>query len=174
MEKGARRIFLCGFMGCGKTSVGQALSFRLHWDFLDTDSMIEKREKKKIPQIFAEKGEAAFRKMEEETAAILGKRKKAVISTGGGFLIHPETLKALRESSNGYETIVFLDCSFETCYRRIKSSDRPLVKNNTKEQLEEIFKNRREIYKKEADIVVKNEGIISAAVEDILERVIIL
>ena len=53
VKKGVQRILLCGFMGCGKTSVGQALSFRLKWEFLDTDAMIEKRQGRKIPEIFA-------------------------------------------------------------------------------------------------------------------------
>ena len=69
VKKGVQRILLCGFMGCGKTSVGQALSFRLKWEFLDTDAMIEKREGRKIPEIFAQDGEAAFRQMEAQTAA---------------------------------------------------------------------------------------------------------
>ena len=64
--KGVHQILLCGFMGCGKTSVGQALSFRLRWEFLDTDAMIEKREGKSIPQIFSQQGEPAFRQMEQQ------------------------------------------------------------------------------------------------------------
>ena len=86
-QKGIQQILLCGFMGCGKTSVGQALSFQLRWEFLDTDAMIERRQGISIPEIFAAQGEEAFRKMEEETAQLLGKRKNAVISTGGGFLM---------------------------------------------------------------------------------------
>ena len=88
VKKGVQRILLCGFMGCGKTSVGQALSFRLKWEFLDTDAMIEKREGRKIPEIFAQDGEAAFRQMEAQTAASLGRRRNTVISTGGGFSDH--------------------------------------------------------------------------------------
>ena len=157
VKKGVQRILLCGFMGCGKTSVGQALSFRLKWEFLDTDAMIEKREGRKIPEIFAQDGEAAFRQMEAQTAASLGRRRNTVISTGGGF-----------------EAIVFLDCSFETCYRRIQTSDRPLVRNNTKEGLEEIFNARREKYLSVADVVIQNEGIISSTVEEIVENLAIL
>ena len=85
--KGVHQILLCGFMGCGKTSVGQALSFRLRWEFLDTDAMIEKQEGKSIPQIFSQQGEPAFRQMEQQVARGLGRRKNAVISTGGGFLM---------------------------------------------------------------------------------------
>ena len=99
--KGVHQILLCGFMGCGKTSVGQALSFRLRWEFLDTDAMIEKREGKSIPQIFSQQGEPAFRQMEQQVARGLGRRKNAVISTGGGFLMREETVRALRESAEG-------------------------------------------------------------------------
>ena len=55
-RRAVQQILLCGFMGCGKTSVGQALAFRLRWDFLDTDALIEKRTGMSIPEIFAEQG----------------------------------------------------------------------------------------------------------------------
>lgn len=173
-QKGIQQILLCGFMGCGKTSVGQALSFQLRWKFLDTDAMIERRQGISIPEIFAAQGEEAFRKMEEETAKLLGKRKNAVISTGGGFLMREETVRALRENSGGFEAIVLLDCSFETCYQRIKNSDRPLVRNNTKEQLEQIFRQRQEKYRQAADFVISNEEYVSKTVEEILRVVPIL
>ena len=174
MEKGAYRILLCGFMGSGKTSVGQALAFRLRWDFVDTDLMIEKHQKKSIPQIFQEQGEEAFRQMEAETARLLGRRKRVVISTGGGFMTRPETVAALKESSKGFESVIFLDCSFETCYQRIRTSDRPLVKKNTPEGLKEIFDRRRKLYLAAADVVIPNEGPISSTVEKILQKINIL
>ena len=174
MEKGAYRILLCGFMGSGKTSIGQALAFRLRWDFVDTDLMIEKRQKKSIPQIFQQQGEEAFRQMEAETAKILGRRKRVVISTGGGFMTRPETIEALKKSSGGFDSVVFLDCSFETCYQRIRVSDRPLVRQNTREGLREIFDRRRELYLKAADAVIPNEGTIGQTVEKILQEVNVL
>ena len=161
-------------MGCGKTSVGQALAFQLRWEFLDTDAMIERRQGISIPEIFAEQGEGAFRRMEEETARMLGKRKNAVISTGGGFLTREATVQALRENSGGFEAVVLLDCSFETCYQRIKNSDRPLVRNNTREQLEQIFCQRQEQYRRAADFVISNEDFVSRTVEKILSTVPIL
>ena len=164
--KGVHQILLCGFMGCGNTSVGQALSFRLRWVFLDTDAMIEKREGKSIPQIFSQQGEQAFRQMEQQVARGLGRRKNAVISTGGGFLMREETVRALRESAEG-SSVVFLDCSFETCYERIRSSDRPLVRSNTREQLYEIFLNRQQRYREVADLVIRNEQLVSQTVEEI-------
>ncbi len=173
-KRGTRQILLCGFMGCGKTSVGQALAFRLKWDFLDTDAMIEKRQGCSIPQIFEQKGEEQFRRMEEETARLLGKRRNTVISTGGGFLMREQTVQALRSCADGFETVVFLDCSFETCYQRIKHSDRPLVRNNSREKLEQIFEQRQARYRQVADVVIPNEQLISQTVEEILSQVAIL
>ena len=170
--KGVHQILLCGFMGCGKTSVGQALSFRLRWEFLDTEAMIEKREGKSIPQIFSQQGEPAFRQMEQQVARGLGRRKNAVISTGGGFLMREETVRALRESAEG-SAVVFLDCSFETCYERIRSSDRPLVRANTREQLYEIFLNRQQRYREVADLVIQNEQLVSQTVEEIVRQLAI-
>lgn len=84
-RRAVQQILLCGFMGCGKTSVGQTLAFRLRWDFLDTDALIEKRTGMSIPEIFATQGEQSFRQMEQQAAAMLGKRRHTVVSTGGGF-----------------------------------------------------------------------------------------
>ena len=173
-KKGTRQILLCGFMGCGKTSVGQALAFRLKWDFLATDAMIEKRQGCSIPQIFQQQGEEAFRRMEEETARLLGKRKNTVISTGGGFLMRDQTVQALRSHADGFETVVFLDCSFEACYQRIRNSDRPLVRNNSREELEQIFEQRQARYRQVADVVIQNEQLISQTVEEILTKVAII
>ena len=116
-RRAVQQILLCGFMGCGKTSVGQALAFRLRWDFLDTDALIEKRTGMSIPEIFATQGEQSFRQMEQQAAAMLGKRRHTVVSTGGGFLTREQTVQALRQNG-GFEAVVFLDCSFETCASR--------------------------------------------------------
>ncbi len=170
--KGVHQILLCGFMGCGKTSVGQALSFRLRWEFLDTDAMIEKREGKSIPQIFFAAGRTSFSSDGTAGRPGTGSQKNAVISTGGGFLMREETVRALRESAEG-SSVVFLDCSFETCYERIRSSDRPLVRSNTREQLYEIFLNRQQRYREVADLVIRNEQLVSQTVEEIVGRLAI-
>ena len=128
--------------------------------------------KKSIPQIFSQQGEQAFRQMEQQVARGLGRRKNAVISTGGGFLMREETVRALRESAEG-SAVVFLDCSFETCYERIRSSDRPLVRANTREQLYEIFLNRQQRYREVADLVIQNEQLVSQTVEEIVRQLAI-
>ena len=66
-----------------------------------------------------------------------------------------------------------MDCSFETCYERIRSSDRPLVRSNTREQLYEIFLNRQQRYREVADLVIRNEQLVSQTVEEIVGRLAI-
>ena len=173
LSKGeARTSYLTGMMGCGKTTLGALLAEHTGTEFLDMDAQIVREEGKSIPQIFSQQGEQAFRQMEQQVARGLGRRKNAVISTGGGFLMREETVRALRESAEG-SSVVFLDCSFETCYERIRSSDRPLVRSNTREQLYEIFLNRQQRYREVADLVIRNEQLVSQTVEEIVGRLAI-
>jgi len=78
------RIVLTGFMGSGKTTAGRLLARTLHWAFLDLDREIEAREGRSVPQIFAESGEAHFRRLEARTLAALLGRRNVVIALGGG------------------------------------------------------------------------------------------
>ena len=84
-----------------------------------------------------------------------------------------ETVRALRENG-GFEAVVFLDCSFETCYGRIKDSDRPLVRANDREGLKQIFLARQALYRRAADVVVSNEELVSQTVESILRALPVL
>ena len=79
-----RRIVLTGFMGAGKTTVGRKLAAELGWDFLDLDTLIEQRTGMTVPQIFSEKGEAAFRQLESLSLAVALGRKSIVLALGGG------------------------------------------------------------------------------------------
>lgn len=157
-------IFLCGFMGAGKSTVGRTLSKRLGWSLLDTDELIE-REHGPIPQIFAEKGEAYFRQLEAQMAQKLSTGHPAVVSTGGGFVLSPAVQEALKGSC-----VVYLEVPFEDCYQRIKDSDRPLVQKNSKEQLYELFQKRDQIYRSVSRLIVSNQGELSDTVEKIIEQ----
>lgn len=157
-------IFLCGFMGSGKSTVGKALASELHWSLIDTDQMIEERHGP-IPAIFAEKGEAYFRQLEADLAAELAAAEKMVISTGGGFVLSQAVQEKLQD-----RFVVYLDVPFEDCYERIKDSDRPLVRANSKEQLHEIFKKRDEIYRSVASVCVENGGMLNKTVAQIIEN----
>jgi len=139
-----KRIVLNGMMGSGKSTVGKLLAEALGWQFVDTDAEIEAREGNSISQIFAEKGEPAFRKLELEEARRLAACEHCVIATGGGFFTQPETLTLLLEES----IVVHLAARPETLTRRLAAAnDRPLLKNTPKlERLQELYEKRRTIY----------------------------
>ncbi|MCD8219453.1 MAG: shikimate kinase [Ruminococcus sp.] len=147
-------IFLCGFMGCGKTTVGELLAKKLGLPLIDTDAYIVREESKTIPEIFAQDGEAYFR--EKEAAAIRTLcDKQAVISCGGGVMLNPESAAYARK--NGI--VVLLDESFACCYQRIRGdSNRPIVQRSTKEELEALFQQRASIYRVHASCVIPGGG----------------
>src|SRR5258706_8902955 len=98
-ESHIKNIALSGFMGTGKSSVGQLVAAQLHFTFLDTDHVIEARAGKTISEIFTEVGEPAFRELEKKVVAELLTRKKTVISTGGGLPANPDNLVSLKTHS---------------------------------------------------------------------------
>lgn len=157
-------IFLCGFMGAGKSSVGRALAKKLGWPLLDTDALIE-RENGPIPQIFAEKGEPYFRCLETKLAHRLAQTEEVVISTGGGFVLSQGVQDSLKDS-----LVIYLDVPFEACWQRIKNSDRPLVRSNSKEALREIYRKRAEIYCSVSRFSVSNTGTLNQTVAEILDK----
>ena len=162
-------LFLCGFMGCGKSTVGNILARKRGCGFCDTDELVVKNQGMSIPEIFAQKGEPYFRKVEAETVkSICG--KSVVVACGGGAMLNSDTAKAVKEKGG---MIIYLDLSFEDCYNRIKGdTNRPIVMNNTKEQLEEIYNNRRDIYIENSTLrieAVGNPTEIAKNITDILK-----
>ena len=110
-------IFLCGFMGCGKTTVGEILAKQLGLPLIDTDAYIVEQEGRSIPEIFAQEGEPYFRKVEAQAIRTLC-TKNAVIACGGGAMLNPDSAAYARE--NG--AVVLLNESFDTCYARIQAT----------------------------------------------------
>lgn len=92
-----RSVALIGFMGVGKTTVGSLLAQLLHFDFLDTDKLIEQRQGRKISEIFATDGEPFFRKLESDLCTELEGESNKVIATGGGLAVNPANLDSLRD-----------------------------------------------------------------------------
>lgn len=162
--KDQRAIFLCGFMGAGKSSLGQALAQALGWPLLDTDQLIEER-CGPIPQIFAQQGEAAFRQMEVQLARELAGKRGAVIATGGGFVLS----EAVQEALEGCR-LVYLAVPFESCYQRIRGSDRPLVQQNSRRQLEALYERRDVVYRRVCSILAQNQGSLTESLEQLLAQ----
>ena len=152
---------LLGFMGAGKSTIARGLDP----DFVDMDVMLEERLGMPIARFFAEKGEAAFRQIEEEVLADLLKTDQ-VISTGGGIVISPRNRDLLKENSDN----IYLKADFETLYQRIsadKDNQRPLFLNNSKEDLAVIFDERQAWYEEVANKIV---DVSSLSPEEIIEE----
>ena len=122
-----QRLVLTGFMGAGKSTIGRLLAKRLGWDFLDLDAHLEQRTGSTIPEIFAQQGEARFRRLESTALASALTRKNTVIALGGGT---PESLtnRLLLEQTPATLT-VFLDAPFPTLFDRCVLQDiaRPVL-----------------------------------------------
>ena len=127
------RIFLVGYMGAGKTTLGRALANELGIPFIDLDNYIEKRYCKTISQIFAEKGEEEFRNIERRMLHEVGEFENVIISTGGGTPCFFDNI----EYMNSQGTTVFLDVPVERLFIRlsIARSKRPLIKDKNDEEL---------------------------------------
>ncbi len=142
-------VYLCGFMGCGKSHIGRMLSAELGRELVDLDKVIVDREGMSIPDIFAQLGEPHFRSLEAKYIRELS--GGYIVATGGGALINDETAEFARQSGLS----VYINASFETCYERIRSdSNRPLVMNNTPEQLRQLYDARSGIYRRNSMAMV--------------------
>ena len=158
-------VFLCGFMGCGKTTIGKALSSKLSIPFYDLDDYIVTKENRTIPVIFEQDGEAYFRKVEADSIGEISK-DGGVIATGGGAMLNTKTAEFARNCGK----VLFLDVDFETCYSRIKDDkNRPLVMNNTKEQLNQLYNLRKSIYLENSTDTIAFKPNISEILMDIIE-----
>ena len=152
---------LLGFMGSGKTTIAR----KLDPDFVDMDALLEDRLGMPIARFFEEKGEAAFRQLEEEVLSDLLKTDK-VISTGGGIVISPRNRALLKQNPDN----IYLKADFETLYQRIsadKDNQRPLFLNNSKEELLAIFNERQDWYEEVASQIV---DVSSLNPEEIIEE----
>jgi shikimate kinase len=159
-------IALVGFMGTGKSSVGQLVAGQLHFTFLDTDHVIESRAGKNISDIFAQDGEPVFRALEKKIVDELVTRKKTVISTGGGLPANPDNFASLKTHS----MIVCLWASPEKIWERVRSqTHRPLL--NEPDPLAKIRRllAEREPYYRQADVLLNTE---MRALKDVAQQVI--
>jgi shikimate kinase len=151
-------VILVGFMGAGKTTAGRLLAERLGWDFVDLDDRIREHEGRSVPEIFGDRGEAHFRRVESEcleevlrqnktevpsTALGMTGHRGLVLALGGGAFVQARNQELIRMEG---VPVVFLDALSDVLYRRCipQAGDRPLLADEN--QFRQLYESRREGY----------------------------
>jgi len=164
------RLFLTGFMGSGKTSVGRILAARLGWGFVDLDEEIERRAGMSVRRIFETQGEGEFRRLEGEALRQAVERDEVVVATGGGTVAFEGNARLLHAAG----VTVWLNPAFATLAARIgggqaAKEDRPLFRDAT--QALALYRQRLPAYRT-ADLTV--EVAAAEAPEEVAARILLL
>jgi shikimate kinase len=162
-------IILIGFMGSGKSSIGKRVAKKLGFQFLDTDHLVTERAGESITDVFAHRGEAAFREMETSVLISLGHLTRCVVSTGGGIVIREENRVLLREM--GF--VVGLTATEEVIFERVSRNDkRPLLQTeDPRTTLSELLEARRPFYRDTAHFTLDTTSLPHAeAAEEIVKE----
>lgn len=155
-------IFLIGFMGAGKSTVGRLLAAKLNYKFVDLDFLIEEFLKKKIPEIFEEDGESFFREQEKQMLMKVIANNKQVIATGGGTPCFFDNLAKMNESG----VTIYLKFSSDILTQRLVSdtqNQRPLLKNKSEKELFDFISKKieeREFFYGQSKFII-SQNIIS-------------
>jgi shikimate kinase len=169
-------VFLTGFMGSGKSTIGSILANALGWDFVDIDRSIERKADQKIIDIFSSKGEQAFRALEHEALRDLLSREECVVALGGGTLANDENFEFIRQ--NGI--IVYLQLSPDRILQRLRhKTDRPMLKDSNgnplqggdlQKKIDALLEFREQYYSK-ADIIIPADTMkVGIAVDAIVQK----
>ena len=156
-----KNIVLIGMPGCGKSTIGYRMSQKINYSFFDADKYLEEKENRIISNIFSKEGEEYFRKLETKYLKDLSKKEQIIISTGGGAVKKKENINILKQ--NGI--IIFLDRTIEDISKE-NHENRPLLQNV--ENLWKLYDERINLYRKYADIIIKNDDDMNVIVERII------
>jgi shikimate kinase/3-dehydroquinate synthase len=153
-----RHLVLVGFMGSGKTTLGRQTAKRLDRSFLDLDAAIEERAGMTIAELFRQRGEAEFRRIEEHAARVaLAAPEPGVLALGGGAISSAETRSRLADAF-----VVLSDADVDTAWRRCRGSARPLAQDEA--AFRELYEERQPLYREVADAVASDvDGVVLAA-----------
>src|SRR5207302_5023627 len=155
-------VVLIGFMATGKTSVGRIVAARLGRPFVDTDALIEAQAGRSVPRIFAEDGEAAFRRLEAEAVVRAAAPGGSVSATGGGVVLSRENMDRLRQ----HGLIIALWADPKAILARVApGGDRPLLGDDPERRVHRLLEERSEFYRK-ADFIVETSALSPDAVAD--------
>ena len=161
-----RSIILCGFMGCGKSTVGRLLAAQNGYRFVDMDTYIENEAGCTVSEIFAKEGEEGFRRREHDACIALGNQGSLIVATGGGAVLREDNVKALKQSG----IIVWLQVHPETVLARLADdTTRPLLQRDDKEQaVRTLLAQREPLYTRAADVVVDANATAEAVAAAII------
>ena len=162
-------VYLIGMMGAGKSTTGQLLAQKLGYQLFDSDTLITQLAGTSVNQIFAEQGEAEFRKLETQVLSELSAYTRLVVATGGGIVIEASNWSHLQQG-----LVVWLDVPLAYLWERLQSdSSRPLLKTeNPYETLEKLMQQRRHRYAQaDVHIVVKPDWTAEQVAEQVLEGI---
>lgn len=151
-------IYLIGYMGSGKSTVGKAIiqTYDKGYALVEMDETIEARENRSINDIFASEGETHFRQLETKLLEEISQKENQIVSTGGGVVVTEKNIEIMKKSG----IVVWLKASPKETYNRVcKSTNRPLLNNNmTIEHIEEMMKKREPMYEKASDYTIEVDG----------------
>lgn len=160
IDPNATRVFLIGYRGCGKSTVGRLLAERLGWESIDSDDVVEAEAGKAIAEIFADEGEPAFRELEERVVAELAARERTVVSLGGGAVLRGTTRQRLAAAG----PVFWLTAPAETLAARIAgdatTGDRrpSLTGLSGLAEVERVLTEREPIYRECATVAIDADG----------------
>ena len=157
-----KNIVLIGMTGCGKSTAGRVLANHLQRIFIDLDDAVEIYAGETIPEMFA-KGEAYFRDQESGITREVSKRSGQIIATGGGIVLRPENISALKEKG----VIIFIDRPLEKIRQDIEIKGRPLLEASGKDHLDQMYADRYPLYQEYSDYQVVNNASFDDLLEDI-------
>jgi shikimate kinase len=176
LETRCRRIYLTGFMGSGKSTIGPILANTIGYDFADVDRTVERVEGKSVNMIFLESGEDHFRRLERAVVASLAVRDRMVIALGGGTMMDEENFRLV----TGTGIVVYLKSTPEQLFRRVhRRDDRPVLRDNEGERLDderlqqriqELYRLREPVYARADFTVMTGERRVGLTVDDIVRR----
>jgi len=164
----ADRVVLVGLRCSGKTTVGRAVAAKLEWDFVDADEELISRVGRTIAEIFAAEGEPAFRALEKETLAELFRRTRVVIATGGGAVLDPDNVRAMREGG----LVAHLDAPTGILWKRMQTDpatglQRPALTDlDGKAEMEAVAAKRAALYEAARHVRIDTEALDAGAAAD--------
>lgn len=162
-----KSIILIGFMGVGKTTVGQKLAQRLGRPFIDIDKEIEKEYGMTVTEIFNRFGEKEFRKKEREIISRYCQKKLKVFSLGGGAFLQKEIQDICLKSG----IVFYLDISWEAWKKRLKFliDSRPVLQGKSEEEIKELFYKRQKIYSRHTFKISTDHKKVEEIVEEMVQ-----